>query len=344
MVAAVAAAVALGVVAVMVVALTGEERRCRGVELRGGAPRRVDVEDRPPIGGGGLGELRRAFGDEQVAYCDDFADPFALAVEGDYYAYSTNSDGMLVPVLTVGNLFVPGSRDDALAGLPDWAVQDPSRVWAPGVLPRGDGYVLYYTLGFSEARQCISVATSDQPDGPFVDRSAEPLLCPPGGAIDPSPFVAGDGRPFLLWKDLDEDAILASRLSDDGMRLVGDSRELVRPTQEWEAGLVEGPTMVAHAGRYRLFYSANDWRTEDYAVGHAVCETPLGPCEKPAVGPWLASSDGAQGPGGPELFRDRTGLWMVVHAWVGGEVGYPDGARNLFVLRVVFTEEGPVAA
>lgn len=339
----VTALVAVGATVVVVVALTGEDRRCRGVELRGGAPRRVDVDERPPIGGGGLRDLRRAFGDEQVAYCDDFADPFALAVEGDYYAYSTNSDGVLVPVLTAGNLFVPGRRHDALAGLPEWAVQDPTRVWAPSVLPRDGGYVLYYTLGFSGDRQCISVATADEPDGPFVDRSRQPLVCPRGGAIDASPFVTSDGQAHLLWKDLGEDAIVASRLAGDGTRLVGEPRVLVRATEEWEAGLVEGPSMVEDAGRFHLFYSANDWRTDDYAVGHAECDTPLGPCDKPAAGPWLASSDGAQGPGGPELFRDEAGLWMVVHAWVGGEVGYPDGARNLFVLRVAFTDEGPVA-
>jgi len=35
---------------------------------------------------------------------------------------------------------------------------------------------------------------------------------------------------------------------------------------------------------------------------------------------------------------------MVLHAWVHGNVGYPFGARNVFVLRVVFVGGVPEAA
>jgi hypothetical protein len=329
------------VVAAIVVVVSDPGRRCRGVELRGGAPVDVGVGDRP-LGGRGLREL---FGGGQVAYCDDFADPFVLVVEGEHFAYSTSSDGLLVPVLTAGNLFRVGDRHDALAGLPGWAARDVTRVWAPSVLARGERYILYYTLGMPDGRQCISVAVADDPAGDFVDGSAGPLVCPDGDwAIDPSPFVGADGRAFLLWKDGDDGAIVASELSADGTQLVGEIHVLVYADQPWEAGVVEGPSMVEDRGRHYLFYSGNDWRTADYAVGYAVCETPLGPCAKPANRPWLAASDGAQGPGGPELFRDREGVWMVVHGWVGGRVGYPDGARNLFVLRVAFAARGPVAA
>ena len=330
--------------AIAIVAMSGSDH-CEGVALRSGATAQVHVGGRPRIGGGGLGELHRAFSDEQVAYCDDFADPFVLVVDDVHYAYSTSSGGMHVPVLTAGNVFRAGARREALPGLPGWAAQNAALVWAPSVLARGERYVLYYTVGAADGRHCISVATSDDPAGPFVDRSSGPFVCAdPGGAIDPSPFVAEDGRVFLQWKNIDEDVIVASELTGDGLQLAGAPHRLIGADQMWEAGVVEGPSMVAADGRFYLFYSANDWRTANYAVGYAVCETPLGPCVKPTTAPWLASSDGAQGPGGPEVFRDSNGLWMVVHAWVGGRVGYPDGARNLFVLRLAFTAAGPVAA
>jgi hypothetical protein len=336
-------AVAVIVGAVAIVVATGGDR-CEGVALRSGAPARVDVGERPRIGGGGLRELRRAFSHEQVAHCDDFADPYVLVISGAHYAFSTNSDGMHVPVLSAGNAFTAGSLREALPKLPGWAAQDARRVWSPSVLARGERYVLYYTVGVGASRQCISVATSGDPVGPFVDRSSGPLVCPDrGGAIDPSPVVAGSGRAFLLWKDLENGVIVSAELTGEGLGLAGTAHPLIGADQAWEAGIVEGPSMVAERGRYHLFYSANDWRTANYAVGHAVCQTPLGPCEKPTAKPWLASSDRAKGPGGPEVFRDQNGLWMVVHAWVGGEVGYPDGARNLFVLRLAFTDSGPVA-
>lgn len=341
----VAVVVASGLVGALLFA-SDEGRPCRGVELRGGAPVDADlaVGNRPSIGGTGVPLLRRAFGDDQVRYCHDFADPYVLVQDGERFAYSTATDDMAVPVLTGGGIFGDGTRRDALAGLPAWAAQDGSRVWAPSVVPLRGRYVLYYTLGMPDGRQCISVATADDPAGEFVDRSSHPLICPPNGAIDPSPFVEGDGRVFLMWKDFTHDAVVASEVSADGMAVVGYVHVLVAADRAWEAGVTEAPSMVlADDGHHYLFYSANDWRTADYAVGYAVCDGPLGPCDKPVGGPWLAATNDAQGPGGASLFRDGDGLWMVVHAWVNGRVGYPDGARSLFVLRVVFTEEGPVA-
>ena len=336
------AAGALVVGGAIAIVVAGRGGDCEGVALRSGATAQVSVDGRPDIGGGGLGGLRQAFGDQQVAYCDDFADPFVLVVDDVHYAYSTSSGHRHVPVLTAGGLFRGASLRDALPTLPAWAAQNPSRVWAPSVLARLGGYVLYYTVGTPDGRQCISVARSEDPAGPFVDSSSGPFICPDsGGAIDPSPFVAPNGQVFLQWKS--HGLIVASELTTDGLRIVGSDQPLIGADQPWEAGVVEGPTMVADGGRYYLFYSGNDWRTANYAVGYAVCDAPLGPCRKPARGPWLASSDGAQGPGGPEVFRDSDGLWMVVHAWVGGHVGYPDGARNLFVLRLAFTGGGPVA-
>ena len=35
--------------------------------------------------------------------------------------------------------------------------------------------------------------------------------------------------------------------------------------------------------------------------------------------------------------------WLAVHAWVGDPVGYPHGGRDLFVLRLTFTDGQPIA-
>ena len=64
---------------------------------------------------------------------------------------------------------------DPLPVLPAWA--SPGRTWAPGVIQRGSQYVMYYTTHDAALdRQCISVATSPAPSGPFLDVSA-PLIC-----------------------------------------------------------------------------------------------------------------------------------------------------------------------
>ena len=35
--------------------------------------------------------------------------------------------------------------------------------------------------------------------------------------------------------------------------------------------------------------------------------------------------------------------WLILHAWVRGQVGYPQGARNVFVLQLDFVNGAPVA-
>jgi beta-xylosidase len=319
---------------------------CDNVRFRtvGAAPA---VRGRPPLGSGGLTRLlRQAFhGSSPAVYCNDFPDPFALRVGDTYYVYSTNTAGYHVPVLNTGRITGRGSRHDALPTLPAWSAGD--EVWAPSVLQRGSLFVLYYaTPPKGSSGLCISAAIAARPAGPFVDRSPGPMVCPPRGAIDPSPFVDVTGQAYLLWKNDGPTRSIASQALDPtGLRLVGAPATLLTADQPWEDHVVEAPSMVRDGNRYYLFYSGGRWNTASYAIGYAVCAGPSGPCTKPLARPWLAASFTAQGPGGQEFFTDPSGqLWMVLHAWVDGNVGYPLGARNLFVLRVVFSGGVPGAA
>jgi hypothetical protein len=73
----------------------------------------------------------------------------------------------------------------------------------------------------------------------------------------------------------------------------------------------------------------------------AECQGPLGPCRSSAANPVLASDQSMEGPGGPSLFTDTQGnLWLAFHAWLPGEVGYPNG-RALFLRRVDLSGDTP---
>src|SRR5438445_639472 len=137
-----------------------QEAPCAGIEFRTPQPARAPPtghRGRPRIGGqGGLaGKVRSALrtpGD--AVYCHDFADPFVLRVGARYYAYSTNTSDDHVPMLSSGGLFGTGHRSDALPRLPGWS--PPGRVWAPAVLARPEGFVLYYaTQASNPDRQCL---------------------------------------------------------------------------------------------------------------------------------------------------------------------------------------------
>jgi beta-xylosidase len=149
--------------------------------------------------------------------------------------------------------------------------------------------------------------------------------------------VEGGGRDG--WETA---TLWSQRLSPDGQQLVGDPSRLLQADQPWERQTIEGPSMVAGSGGYHLFYSAGAWSSAGYAVGHARCATPAGPCTKSADRPLLSSSGAIAGPGGQEVLRDEAGgLHLVFHAWAASDVGYPN-KRSLHVVHLAFAGDAPV--
>jgi beta-xylosidase len=284
----------------------------------------------------------------------DFPDPFVMRVGGQYYAYATNSGTCNVQVLrSLDGISHWEVLADGLPELPAWATAQDKLTWAPAVLERNGKYLMFYTARATDLHvQCISMAVADQPFGPFVDSTTRPLICPTslGGAIDPSPFIDSDGKAYLLWKNDGNSrklhtSLWLQALSDDGMELLGEPVELIHEDQEWEYPLIEGPSMVKNEGNYYLFYSANDYQGEHYAIGYAVSDCVAGPFVKPLTGPWLASYGNMRGPGGQEFFTDDCGnLYMAFHAWTLPFVGYPGGKRSLFIEQIVFPNGVPQLA
>jgi beta-xylosidase len=282
----------------------------------------------------------------------DFPDPFVLNDGRTFFAFGTNAGATNVQVMSSTNLVRWQTEPDALPNLPRWAVQ--GFTWAPTVLARGDGYVLYYTVREPGAGlQAISAGYSSSPGGPYVDDSSGPLIYqrPLGGSIDASPFVDVDGRPYLVWK-ADANAIhqpsslWIQGLDDNGMILSDEPTRLLGHDAAWESPLIEAPSMVHASGTYYLFYSANWWNTDRYAIGYATASSVLGPYTKVTrSGPWFISDGSVAGPGGQEWFTDRAGtICMAYHGWQPGRVGYPGGARSLRLVSVSFEGGVPIAS
>jgi arabinan endo-1,5-alpha-L-arabinosidase len=270
----------------------------------------------------------------------DAADPF-VAIDERPLLFTTNNAAGNVPVVTGrtggGGVVVA----DALPELPDWA--DPGFTWAPAVTPGDAGWLLAFTARHgASGRQCIGVATSPVPGGPYA-AAAEPLICDVdrGGSIDPS-FVTDDaGGRWLLYKDDGNccglpTTVRALPLTRDATAAAGPAVDLIGADLPWEAGLVEAPSMAKVGDRWLLLYSANRWDSDDYAVGAAWCESPAGPCAK-QPSPALAAGEGLDGPGGIEFVStSRSNRTMVTfHAWPPGDAGYADGStRRLQVGRI----------
>jgi GH43 family beta-xylosidase len=282
-------------------------------------------------------------------YDGDFADPFVLVDSGRYYAYATNTTSAHVPVISSTDGMSGTYHGDALPSVPSWSTT--GFVWAPAVRAHEGSYVLYYTtLETSSKKMCVSAATASSPLGPFTDDSTAPLVCQTdlGGTIDPSIVTDQDGHDHLLFKNDGNSgnvttSLWIAPLSDDGRSLTGDAVKLLSADRPWEANLIEGPSMVVDGSTYYLFYSANAWNTESYAVGYAVCTSITGPCAKPADdGPWMSSTTFAKGPGGQEFFGALGQVWMVYHGWLPDQVGTPGGVRRLYLDSVRIEDGAPV--
>lgn len=255
----------------------------------------------------------------------NFPDPDLLFHEGTYYAYATNHNLKNVQYAKSTDLVTwDVSNQDAFPKLPKWVIAN--LTWAPEVTPWPDGsFRLYFTARNAEfPKQCIGVATSDSPEGPFEAQGEGMLVCPEslGGAIDAYVYLE-DSRPYLVWKNdgnccgIQTDLFI-QELAPDGLSLVSEPVSLLTTSESWEGILVEAPTLVKKDGKYHLFYSANDYYSEYYAIGHAQSDSLFGPYEK-TPGPFLSTSklEGKViGPGGQDVIQDQSGNWRIFfHGW-----------------------------
>jgi beta-xylosidase len=283
-------------------------------------------------------------------YKNDFPDPHMIRVDDTYYAYgTTNGSTVNIRVIRSEDLVNWEELGDALPALPGWSVINSGYTWAPGVMEIEDQFIMYYVARDKELdRQCIGLAVSDTPEGPFTDPNEEAFVCQGelGGSIDAYPYQDDDGKLYLFWKNDGnccnlEVALWGQELSPDGLTLVGEPVKLLVRDQAWERPLIENPAMVKHDDSYYLFYSGNWWESHEYAVSYAVCETVLGPCEKPLDEPWFEYKPPVMGPGGEAFFTDTGGnLWMVYHAWTGANVGYSGGGKRSLHIDLVMFEDG----
>ncbi|MGH7214251.1 MAG: glycoside hydrolase family 43 protein, partial [Tepidisphaeraceae bacterium] len=230
-----------------------------------------------------------------------FADPFVLKIGDTYWAYGTApSDpktGRQFPILRSSDLVNWQHVGHALEPL-----HDPAGVnyWAPEVAEKGGRFYLYYsaTNSQSDEHHRLRVATSDDPQGPFVD-SGKLLMPEQGFSIDAHPFRdPRTGKWYLFFAtDFTDDepagtGLAVAPLADDLMSVTGPSRVVIRATCAWQVyernrdykgrvweswNCVEGPFVLFHEGRYYCLYSGGAWHSENYGLGFAVADDPLGP-------------------------------------------------------------------
>lgn len=292
-----------------------------------------------------------AFGQPAPSSIGDFPDPFVLPDGGGYYAYATNANERHVQLLHSTDLHTWRALPDAMPRLASWIRQPVPHVWAPEVIKVGQRYLLYYTAhDRASDKQCIGVAESRAPTGPFVDKSSKPLVCQAalGGTIDASPLLDG-GRLYLYFKSDGNCCnrpthLFVQELRPDGLATAGQPTMLLTNGRAWEGKVIEAPTMVVRDGKYTLLYSANDFGDGSYAVGHAVCSGPTGPCQPVGDGPFLKSRADVHlmGPGHQGVFKAGGEDYIAYHAWEMHPDGKRADRRFLYIDRLHWVDGQPV--
>jgi len=257
----------------------------------------------------------------------NYPDPTVLRVGRDYWASATTSEWAPVfPLLhsrDLVNWTLAGSMFQRAPNWADWGF------WAPELGVVGGRLRAYYSAHRKGAGFCVAVATASRPQGPWVDTG--PILCPPRGAIDAFPTRDEDGIPYLLWKEEGRavgfgTTIQASRLSPDGLRVVGPPKPLIVNDLPWEGSVVEGPAVVRRGGSFFLLYAANGCCGGgcSYVQGVARAKSLLGPYEK-RPRPVLSGGGGWRCPGHGTLVRGPDGrdalLYHAYRAQSGALVG-----------------------
>jgi hypothetical protein len=299
-----------------------------------------------------------------------FPDPMAALTGADYYAYATGDN---FPILHSTDLVHWAGAGTAFtaATFPKWSTGNP---WAPSVLVMpvtsrrpcpgfkvalGAPCFYFYYTGRSSlpgGPNCVGVATSDRPDGGFMDHgplsngtttSRGEVGCGDLSGysnIDPAPFVDVDGQAYLLYETGRDAAgniaatISAIRLAPDLVRATRSRVPLLTGTQWWELRgsdlIVEGPWLHRHRSSYYLFYSGGDF-AGNYAMGYAVGSSPLGPFRKSRANPILKGNSAVVGPGGGSVVKGPlTGADQMIYA-ARAAAGQP---RTLPIDRLVWND------
>lgn len=294
-----------------------------------------------------------------------FGDPFVFRHQGKYFAYGTGrsaleGDGHAFPLLRSDDLVNWEYQGGALR-----PITGATAYWAPEVAEANGQFYLYYSAGFEGGDEShgLRVATADFPTGPFND--LERLLLPEQGfTIDPHPFLDPQtGQWYLFFAtDYTNDephgtGLAVVPLERDMITPAAAPTTVVRATQEWHVyernrrykgqtwpawHTIEGPFVLYHEGRYYCLYSGGKWNSENYGVGFAVADHPLGPWSDDfaAHGPVVLKGTPNEliGPGhnSVTLAPDGQTLVMVYHAWD------PDQTmRRMCIDPLSWTADGP---
>lgn len=303
----------------------------------------------------------------------NISDPFVLNHEGTYYLYATTD---------VNEGFRSWKSKDLVDWQPvGWVFRKSNSTWGQGsfwapevIAYQGKFYLVYSSRGETlfGAGMRICLAVADTPEGPFQELRA-PLLDLGHGNIDGHIFIDG-GTPYLYYEMVGAvgnftqqkgflwGMVMGVELAKDLSKPLAEPKLCIYPTQEWEginsmwARSNEGMTVFKAGATYYMMYSGNHWADENYGIGYATSDRPVGGLWTKYEGNPIVEKDlerGISGPGHNGIVRSPDGkeLFIVYHTHIlGGPAGKTINlgkaerlGRTINIDRLVIREDGTLS-
>lgn len=267
---------------------------------------------------------------------ENFADPgfgkFTTKAQGTkYYLYATGGAFKVARSSSVMSGYSIVGR--AMPEKPAWVRDTDRDQWAPHVFQTSrtagaEKFTLYFTARRKgDGKHCIGAAYSDLPTGPFTP-AANPLACPPSGfaeAIDSVGYVSRGGDRYVVYKvgvysPARRFRIMALRVNNERgvYRASGATPRVVLSERQIGTVVAEAPDLVhTPNGRVHLFVSRYTYSKCDYSTqvwsGDSIFSLGM-PRWVRGMGP--ETGDRFCGPGGAEIIRDGSRMFMAFHARV----------------------------
>lgn len=236
-------------------------------------------------------------------------DPTILMENNKYYLYGSSAGG----VDSTANGFSVYESSN----LKNWVTKGyalkkgdaygESGFWAPQVFKKDNLFYMVYV-----ANENIALAKSNSPLGPFKSKLKNYF---PSDTKLIDPFIFYDNNKWYLFhvrRLVDGNEIYVIELNEDLSEFKRQTlTKCFSADKLWEnsdgidSKSVQGPSVFKLNNVYYLFYSANNFRSPNYAVGLATSSSPLGPWKKSNKNPLIDQKAIDQnGPGHGDLFFD----------------------------------------
>lgn len=280
-------------------------------------------------------------------------DPYIICWNHIYYIYATHSNGVQL------------YRSENFT---DWVYlgfcyqnRQEKEYWAPSVMHYNGIFYMYYSSMPSGAtdhhEQCIKVAFSTSPEGPFT---AGQVLLPPF-SIDPHAVETAYGM-YLYYCINDTETefpgtiIVADKLLSP-TKLEGNPKTAIRPTlpqeifekdrfhdgKDWYT--VEGPYYFSNGDDHYLLFSGSSYQQDTYFIGYCTAKgTPedlreLNWKKYPdnyTYHPLLSKHGNIEGTGHNSIIKIENTTWIVYHARNRLETKYTEtGDRRAMYANVL---------